>query len=230
MTKLKALLAAAAVLVAGGTTVTIALRQAGQQVGATCGEWAQLFERVSDPQAARQFYLAVQSGATIPKQAGSYLLGDCAASACTYLPQGCTTSYDYTYDCGPLRNGWRICTVNAHPYVARGWKQAAADSGGAIRWYGTKAEVVSACLAHFTGADCLAMLGGVSTGCWRLDTGDICRHGYIVRVNGPGDATPVACPAARVVGPFACTTNRGAGSEWQDAAETFSDAEMEAAP
>lgn len=227
MTKLKAILAAAAALVAIGVTVPLALRQAGQAEGATCADWASMVDRVSDPQAVRQFYLAVQDGAPIPEQAGGFLLGECAGGVCEYLPEGCSTAYQYTYSAGPLRNGWRIVTVEAAPYVARGWKQAATESGGAIRWYGTKAQVVTECLAHFSGADCLAMLGGAASGCWRLDTGDICRHGYVVRVNGPGDDPPVVCPAARIVSPFLCVTNRGAGSEWADAAEVYTDEEME---
>lgn len=228
-TKLKALLAAAAALVAIGVAVPRALRQAGQEQGATCGQWASMVERVSDEQAQRSFYLAITEGAEIPKSAGTYLLGDCGGGSCSYLPEGCDAGYTYSYTKGPLRNGWRIYEVRAHPYVARGWKQAASDSGGTIRWYGTKADVVTACLAHFAGGDCLAMLGGASNGCWLLDTGDICRDGYVVRVHGPGDAEPQACPAARIIAPFPCTVNRGVGSEWQEVQETFTDEEMEAA-
>lgn len=279
MTKLKRILSAAAALVlAGGITVAVALRDAGQQEGSNCAEWAQMVEKVSDAQAARQFYLAVQDGATIPKAAGSYLLGDCATGTCTYLPQGCTGGYsislltddvqmpqtpqqaqcaqapppntwmctasieahewvtwqvvgwkktdtwgalyEYTYKAGPARNGWKVYVVEAHPYIAKGWQQAAAESAGTIRWYGTKAEVVGACLAHFSGGDCLAMLGGAGNGCWLLDTGDICRGGWLVRTHTPGDNPPIACPAAQIIAPFLCTTSRGSGSEWADVQAT----------
>lgn len=129
---------------------------------------------------------------------------------------GC--AYTYTYDCGPEVNGWRVCDVYAHPYIAKGW-MLAANEYEYLRWYGSMAAVVTACLEHFTGPECLNLLQADNR-CWLLDDGRVCRYGALLGADE-------ACPYARVQARLPCVVNRGAGSEMRDAQRVWTDEEMD---
>ena len=224
MSKLKRVLAAAAALILTGTAVGIALNQAGVAENMTTEEWCKAIDQVRDVQRKDRFFVAVQNGADIPKAwpegENGRVLGDCAGGTCTIAPDAAPhCSYEYTYDCGPLVGGWRVCEVWAHPYVVRGWALAAADRDD-LRWYGGLGQVVAACLEHYTGAECLALLQADDK-CWLLDDGRVCRHGNLL---GELDT---ACPYARVQARMPCTVWRGAGSERTDATRVWLDADMD---
>lgn len=216
MSKLKAVLMAAAALVAVGSAVGIALNQAGQSVGMTVDEWCDKIDAIRDKQAKEHFFVAVKDGAELPKQAGGYLLGDCSGGTCTIAPDAAPhCSYTYDYNCGPLVSGWRVCETYAHPYVLAGW--LAADDDTNIRAYRGFRRVVDDCKANFTGAQCLELLEADKR-CWLLDSpakgSPICRYGSLLGSVEP-DGSPTPCPYARVVSGFPCVVNRGAGSEWK---------------
>ena len=229
MTKLRAVLAAAASLVIGGLSIGIALNQAGQSEGMTTAEWCAAIDKISDAQKLERFFVAIQDGATIPKAwpdtDSGRLLGDCAGGTCTIAPAASPEcAYTYQYDCGPLRQGWRVCEVRAHPYIAKGWLLAA-NANPDLRWYGSLGQVVTECLVHFSGPDCLALLQADDK-CWLLDDGGVCRYGSLLGSAEPDEsATP--CPYARVKARLPCVVNRGAGSEMTDAERVFEPEEMD---
>jgi len=217
LTKIKRMLAVAAALVAGGVAVSVALRQAGDQEGVTRPEWCAATEKLSEAQEQFSFYAALPDGVTPPADK----IGECADGICTLRAQGvpdCSISYAYTR--GPAVSGWRVWEVRTHPWIANYLRRWVLEGNG--RWYESKGQVVQACLAHFTGVQCLQLLGGANQGCWVLDTGDYCRDGYVQRNSGPGDGALVACPAARIIGPVDCTTSKGAGGEARDFQVAFS--------
>lgn len=225
MTKLKALLTAAALLVAAGTAIPLALNQAGADLGVTPQQWCEKAQQANDIQKRERFFVGVADGATIPRESGGRLLGICGSGLCTIIPgvaEHCPITYDY--DCGPLVNGWRICEVWAHPYFAKGWRNEA-SSNPDFRWYRSLGQVVTDCLAHFTGTQCLQLLQADDK-CWLLDTGGVCRFGSLL---GSGDETgPDPCPYARVQARMPCTVWRGAGSEMTDAVREFEAEEFDA--
>jgi hypothetical protein len=223
MTKFRAAIAAAAALIiAGGITVGQALYQAGQSEGLTCAEWNARAKEFNNKQTKRHFYVAIQNGTPIPKAFGNKVLGDCAAGVCTVQPNGCDLAITCEYDISPLVSGWRLAEVWAHPYFATGWYKAAGGTPG-LRWYKSMRDVVAACRAHFTGAQCLQLLQADSK-CWLLNDGHVCRYGLEY---GPGiggadaDGIPVYCRYADVLSPLPCTVYNGAGSELSEANEEW---------
>lgn len=223
MTKIKAMLAAAASLVIGGLAIGIALNQAGQQLGVSAQEWCSAVATAGDVQKREHFLLAYQPGNPIPEAwpdgPDGRILGECSGGTCTIAPAALPDcAYTYQYDCGPQVVGWRVCDVWAHPYVAKGWKLAAADLAY-LRWFGSFAEASSTCLANFTGQQCLQLFDA-DRKCWLLGDGRVCRFGKLLT-----DGT--ACPYGQVAAQMPCTVYRGAGSELDDAQRVWTDEEMD---
>jgi hypothetical protein len=218
-TKIRRMLAGAVALVAAGISITVALRQSGETEGVSRGEWCAATERLNDESQWYSFYAALPEAVTPPADK----IGTCADGICTMAPQGVTECpIVYRYTRGPAVAGWRIWEIRALPSVAGYLRRWVLEGNG--RWYESKAQVVSACLQHFTGVQCLQLLGNANKGCWLLDgefSGDYCRDGYVQRNHGPGDAVPVACPAARIIAPIDCVTSKGAGGELLDVQATF---------
>jgi hypothetical protein len=216
---LKKVWKAAAALIIAGASVAVGLQLASDSEGMTCKQWATSVKRLGDVQSKHHFFLAVQQGAEIPKARGDWILGECSGGTCTIGHESCTVELTYTYDCGPLTAGWRLCEVYANPVFARGWREVATEQAD-FRWYKGLRDVVTECLNHFTGQQCLDLLDADNR-CWLLDDGNFCRYG---REYGPGlggvdaDGNPVLCRYARVQSPMPCTVNRGAGSEMADVA------------
>ena len=235
MTKLKALLSTAAALILTGLGVGVAINQAGVTHDVTTEQWCSKIQQVNDVQRKERFFIAIQQGATIPKAAGDRVLGDCAAGVCTIAPEAAPDcAYTYTYDLGPLVNGWRIAEVWAHPYVAKGWLLAA-DAQADLRWYASLGQVVGECLEHFTASECKTLLD-VDGRCWVWDTdplppdeddrhfapGDRCRYGGHM---GADEPCAYNYPGEMKASP--CTVYRGAGSEDIDSAREFTPEEMD---
>lgn len=221
MSRLKQVLSAAAALVLGSAlAIGVALNQAGQSEGMSPEEWCSLVERAKDPIRQHSFFIAIQPGNDIPEAYGDRLLGSCEGGTCTIAPNATPQcSYTYQYDCGPTVGGWKVCEVqDVHPYIAKGW-MLAAEGFAYLRWYSSRSEVVTACLEHFTGPECLDLLQADSS-CWLLNDGTKCIRGNQV-------ATGIPCPYAQVVAPYPCTTSKGAGMEIKDAQRTFTDEEMD---
>jgi len=231
MTRIQQALAAAAILVAGGATLTLALHDAGQALDppGTCVEWCTATARARDSQWHSTFFVALQQGVTVPAAHGERVIGDCSGGECRIEPGGCgQCPVVYTYQLGALVNGWRLFRVRAPAYVAGSLKAWAAETPGA-KFLGSFAAVKQACLAVMSPANCLAALQSVSD-CWLLSTGDACRHGYLVRLTGPGDLEPLACPWAQVVASMDCEQQGGAPDRvLVEAQQVWADGEIDAA-
>jgi hypothetical protein len=227
MTRLKLLIAGAvAALVAGVATIPLALKQSAQELQYTCAEWQRDIQRFNDVQERDTFYIAVQVGATIPNHSGDRLLGDCSGGTCTIAPPDqCDGSVTYTYDCGPAVNGWRVCSIFAPPYFAKGWKNEA-STNAQFKWLGGFSTAVGKCLEVLTGQECMDAFDA-DRSCWLLDTGGCCRYGLRGCEPTASGLNGAACPYARVVSPMPCTVYRGAGSEMVDATRVWADEEFE---
>ena len=230
MTRLKQLAgAAAALVIAGGIAVGLALNQAGQSMTppVTCAEWNASAATWQDAQQGERAILAVKSGAEIPKAVGDRLLGDCVGGICTVKPQACEQAVTYSYQCGPLVNlgepgSWRLCEVRAPLYFLGAWKAVATATPGSFRFFGGFGEAQSSCLALTSGANCLALFDAGAR-CWLLNDGRTCDHGLMY---GPGLGGSEPCAYARVKAPMPCVVDRGAGSELVDAARVLAEEEM----
>lgn len=226
MTRIKAVLSAAAALVLGSAlAVGVALNQAGQNAvspAMTCAEWSRYAALANDPTNAETFYIGIQGATTIPKAYGSWLIGDCAAGTCTVKPNACDVSVTWTYKVSPIVNGYRIARVTAIPYFGGGLKAWVSGTAG-LYWLGSFGQARSLCVAARPAADCATMLGGVID-CWKRADGQWCRYG---RLYGPGAGGSTTCTVQATDTPAPCVVNRGAGSESTDIARSFTDAELQ---
>jgi len=233
MSTLQRVLSGAAVLiVAGGISVGIALRDAGIAEGMACKQWCASTAKHADPQSHETFFIAITDGTTIPKAwpegEGGRVLGDCGGGTCDLTPTGCARCpVEYTYNASPLVAGYRLYEVRAPIYIAGGWRLWANDTAG-VHWWKSFGQVIDACKANLTPAQCLNILQGDAR-CWKLDgwadgRGDFCRYG---RLYGPGMGGALPCPYARVEAVLPCEVDEGAGSEVDDAERVFDAAEFD---
>jgi len=235
MTKLKAAMTAAAIaFLGGGITIYQAFQQGAVSVDYTEQEWCRDAKKLNDVQRQEHFFVAIQTGATLPKAVvwngtGTILQSDCTAGECFIAPTaGHECRYKYRYAVGPAVDGWRVADVWAHPRAAQGWKQVAAQQGD-LKWFGGIGPAITACLAHTTPAKCKLLLD-VDSRCWVWDTdageafvpGDRCRHGNHMGVD---EACTYNYPGQIRGAP--CTVWRGAGSEDSDSAKEWTDEEMD---
>lgn len=201
----RAILAAAAALVAGGTALVVAIPQANRAapIPLTCAELHEL-QAMNEAEAV-PFYLAVAVGYTPPTVIGDRVLGDCAGGRCVVVqPNGCTAELAYRFTVSPAVSGWRLVEVRAHPYFAGGWQAMATAAGASnLRFWAARKDVAAACLAVLSAANCRTLLGGIAP-CWRRADGTHCRYG---RVYGPGVGGVDAAGNA-----VTCTVQ--AGDEW----------------
>lgn len=227
LAKLKRVLRTAAALVLGGAAVTAALITAGQQEDMSLSEWCAATRAYRDPSTYETFFLAFPVGTEIPQawpqDTAGRLLGVCSSGTCTIDPGRCAV--EYSYHLAPAAAGYRLAEVHAPPYIAGGWRRWALDTAG-VHWWDSFAQVVDACRANFTGAECLQLLEADGR-CWLLDDGTCCRYGK--RGCAPSDSglNGGACPYAQVVAPMPCTVSRGAGAELVDATKDWSESEYE---
>lgn len=212
-----ALLAAAAALVAGGTALNVALRQAGQAQNLTCDDWCDGISAFAQKDMEREFFFVLPITAGLPPAAfNGRVIGNCAAGTCTVEPQGCNKcKYEYKYkQSGVFGVTHRAFSVRTIPYIAGGIK-AWVESVTGGRWGGTYTQTMAQCLTLFTETVCVGGLGQVHS-CWKTGGTDaapvLCRNGrqYDNTANGGGNltctpgvgATPWPCEASGNVAAF----------------------------
>lgn len=236
MSKLKAVLATAAALVIGGTAIGIALNQAGQTHSMGAKEWCKRIEAISEDSKRKTFFIAIPQwrlAAGLPKAwpdtVDGRMLGDCGGGGCSFAPgvaEHCV--YEYAYKSSPQVNGYRLFEVNAHPYIAKGWKLWAESTNGdgfgdRVYWWQSFAGPLKGCInnANMSNAQCLNILE-LDSRCLILPNGDLCRLGNVM-------GTGAACPYASILATpdqaflFPCTSYNGptwweyaAKREWDD--------------
>jgi hypothetical protein len=255
-TKLKAVLASAATLfVAGGITFGVALQQAGQAHDVTCSQFNRAMVKPQQRDNQRTAYIAFLNDfdlASIPPafddSGTARHLGDCAGGWCEYNPNGCTYEEHaprFPYNCPPKVDGNRVCAMSGPLLWLGNWKRYAAVTPDVVFLDGC-GDLLTRCLANFTGAQCRDMLepivqlkieGGTNQCCGHDCSQSWCRHGLIY---GPGmggscdESTPAQCPYAAIIagqvqvtGCSAYTSYKGKSEPERQAVETFSDAELE---
>lgn len=222
MTRLRAILAAAALLVVGGVAIPLALQQAGDSASPPmkCSEWSQLLDSVSEQQQWETFFVgATSANLPPPKAYGNYILGDCAAGMCTVSHATCPGSLSYSYQLSPLVNGKRVARFLAPLIFAKGWYAWATHTAG-VRFMRSFKEAASECLSLETAANCRSLLSGVSD-CWLRADGQLCRYG---RLFGPGMGGTTTCAVQAGDQPYPCETMRSAEEE---GARVWTDAELQ---
>lgn len=122
MTKLKAVLIAAAALVAAGVAVPLALNQAGIAEGMTPRQWCKAAQRANDIQKREHFYVAVAQGAEIPKESGGRLLGECQGGTCMVKPGAVAGGFEWTCTVY-ARNKWGQLLTDPPVYAERTSRQ-----------------------------------------------------------------------------------------------------------
>lgn len=215
--RIKRILAAAAVLAAGGAALDQALREANRDDAepVTCVEWEAALAEMGGTQI--EFFLLgssafIQGG--VPTASSSRVVGECAAGECV-IPTPCKSNYRYPFDVGPAVEGWRLARVYAHPYIAGAWQKLAAEVGDdSLRYWSVRSEVVSSCVGLLTADQCRDLLRGVDD-CWLRTDGAQCRGGLLY---GPGlggvnaDGSPATCTVQASDTWVACSdANRGKG-------------------
>lgn len=217
MTRLRALLVAAAALVAGGTALTLALRNAGLSLvpPMTCSEWSRLVTEAQQLPPS-DWFMAGASGYSPPTTISDRVLGECAAGKCVVAPQGCEASYSYDFDRSPAVNGWFLYHFRGPLYFAEGWRQLATAVPASAKFFEGWKDVWAKCTALATVARCLQMLDGAGA-CWKRAGGFYCRKGLLY---GPGlggvnaDGSPATCAPAAGDVPYPCSSPDG--ERWAD--------------
>ncbi len=220
-TKLVAVLAAAAALVAGAVLVPDALQKSLTEAGIDCAAWDAEVSNWSP----ETFYLRVADGTKPPTYVGDNLLGTCSAGACEARPTECKVALAWKYAAGPSVKGWSLWEISAPTYVGAGLKAWAKDDTTHVEWLGGRGQVVAE-LAKATNATDAAALMARDTKCWVLSDGRTCSLG---RVYGPGQGGNIACPNELIKAAMPCVVDRGAGAELVEAAKTFDDTTLKSA-
>ena len=205
MTRLRAVLAAAAALVVGGgLALNVALRQAGQDLvpRMTCAEWEQVVAQAEPP---IEWFVATTDAFVPPTAVGSRIIGTCAAGVCTVEPQSCPTPVTYTYERSAPVSGWRLYRVRGPKYFAVGWRALATAQPASVRFYRGWAELAADCLTHFTAANCRTLADGAGV-CWKRAGNQYCRKG---RLYGPGLGGVGACSPQAGDSPYPCDVTAG---------------------
>ena len=180
MTKKALLTAVATAVVAGSVTLSTALYQTRTDMGATCG---QLQTRLAADRKPITWFVALASGFAPPEafrldddyRVIGAIEGSGASGQLVLRDESCgeDSGYSYRYWRATEGAGWRIYRMHGDAYFARSW-QLGADLTNDVRWLGSWSDVVEACLANFTAAQCRNALGQVSE-CWRYPDGSLCR-------------------------------------------------------
>ena len=205
--RLRNVLIAAAGLVVGGTGLGVALRQSGQALDPpmTCPEWAKSVAEATQTEPSIEWFVALLDGFAPPAAVGERILGDCANNTCTVEPQGCPKPVTYTYERSGAVNGWRLFKVRGPRYFAAGWRALATEQPSNVRFFRGYKELAPACLAHFTAAQCRALVNDVNP-CWKRADGSLCRYG---RLYGPGQGGEALCSPGAGYVPFVCEVTAG---------------------
>jgi hypothetical protein len=174
MTRLRALLAAAAVaLVGGAVSLSVALQDEAAVIDPpmACKEWGRRLGRHRESR--REFFVLVQAGYDVPAAIGDRVIGDCQGRRCKISREDCQEdadsraySYRYRFETGGLVNGWRAAKADVHRYIAKGW-QDLADAASEVVWLGSYKQAPANCVAtSLSAAQCRNLLRSVND-CWR---------------------------------------------------------------
>ena len=215
--RIKRILQAAALLVAGGAALTVAITTANQAdvQPLTCPEWEVALASLGDQQ--REFFLAASSTyiqAGVPTVSATRPLGTCAAGECV-IQTPCGTEYRYPFDLAPAVNGWRLARVYAHPYIAGGWQELATAVGASsLRYWSVRSTVATTCVGLLTQLQCRTLFASLDD-CWLRTDAQQCRGG---RLYGPGlggvnaDGSAATCTVQATDAWIACSDGpRGRG-------------------
>lgn len=228
--RLAQILAAVALAVAGGTALTVALRQE-----ANCSQWEQLATEAQN-QEPFEWFVAVADSFSVPGSVGDYVLGNCGAQGCTLNPAGCgATQISYRIERSVSVAGFRGLRLLGPKYFARAWKELAAAQPANVKFWQGWAQAKAACAASFTALQCRQMLSSINS-CWKRADGQFCNNGVLygpglggVTCSGnPAVCVPASCSLQAGDVPYPCVSEHGAG--WPDRAivDAFpSDAELE---
>lgn len=229
MNRLQQLLAAAAAaVVAGGLMLGVALRQEGTTRGWTCAEWATRIAPYQDPQKHETFFVATQTGVTPPQAFGDRVIGACSNGVCSVLPEGCAAGVDWTYELSATYSGWRLWQVRAPAYIAGALRAWAEPTAGA-EFLGPWSTAYQTCRSRFSATACNAVFEADKR-CWLLADGSTCRYGLRGNMPNNSSSNNTACSPAADSKPMPCVVDRGAGSELDDVARAFADADYDELP
>ena len=195
--KIKAALAAAAILASGAAITWAGLQAQFSAHGVLPDEWCSMAQRYSAPGEQSVFWLATRGGVTPPPTHAGRVIGECAAGVCRITsdsPVECSVTY--TYQRAAEVGGWRLFKIRAPQYAGGSLKRWALDTAG-VRWYGGFGGVVAGCTAHLSNAQCRSALSGVSDHWCHSANGRTCRglavcHGGLLYAAGVGGDQP--CP------------------------------------
>lgn len=221
MTRLRSILSAAALVVAGGVALGIALNQAGQQLNMTCAEWSRLVERAKDSTEHHDFFLVTS---VLPPEAyGDRVIGTLSGGVGTVKPNACEDGFTFTYKVSAPVSGKRLVRVHAPVYTAAALKQWAQATTGAA-WLGSYSEAYEKCANFTTQAICKAVLGS-TVDCWIRADDTLCRYG---RLYGPGRGGDQACTPDPAIGdrPYPCELPASQSPE-DEANRVWSDQDLE---
>jgi hypothetical protein len=218
--------ATAALVIGAGLYLAVALQQAGEELKIDCAAYDKEMWRLGDESQWDTIYVKAIGSPKIPVAAGDAVLGDCVDGVCRVHRQDCKAEVSYKYSPGKTVDDATTFEVRAPLAFLAGWRRWADDSHGEAEYQGSLGQVFAECSKSTAAEKCVQMLPGE---CFLLDTGDICRYGWLVRVRTPGDSPPLPCPTARIIAPFPCTTMRGADSEWETVAKEITKEDMDAA-
>lgn len=227
MNRLRAALAAAAALIAGGTAIGLALRTAEP----SCAFWARVQDEAAS-QPPNDWFVAVADGFAVPSTAGEYVLGNCGAQGCRLSPAGCNVDIDYSAERSGSLGGWRLYRLQGPRYFARAWRELASTEPASVKFFRSWKDLGADCIATGrTAAQCRAIIASVPGVCWRRGA-QYCRDGLLY---GPGlggvdsAGNLVTCSPQAGDVPYPCDDG-GRGAEWADRAvvDAFpSDEELE---
>lgn len=224
MTRLRSILsAAAALVVAGGVALGLALNQAGQQMTPkmTCAEWSKLVETARDTTTHHDFFMV--ASALPPEAFGDRVIGTLSNGTATVKPQACDDGFEWTYRVSAVVNGKRLVRVHAPTYTAGALKAWAAATPDAA-WLGSYGEAYAKCISAVPVATCKSVLAS-TVDCWKRADGQLCRYG---RLYGPGRGGDEACTPAPESGdkPYPCELPASQSPE-TEATKAWEESELE---
>lgn len=144
----------------------------------------------------RTWFVLVNDGYDPPADIGS-MVKDCP-------PEGCD-GICYDYDLSASSSSSRLFRLQGLPWFAKGWRALESTTSGQVKFFSGYKEVASACVAHFTAAQCRTFVDQVNP-CWKRSANQFCRNG---RLFGPKAGGSAACTPQAGDVPFPCEVMAG---------------------
>jgi hypothetical protein len=193
MNRLKQLFAAAALAVAGGATLTVALSQEAAVLGMDCQEYRREFLRQVKRMPKGSAYLAFEQGYDAPTVIDDKIIGECGGGSC-YFPfchnDDPSSAFSYRYSASSAAGGWRIAKLTKVPtYLIGAWKDLAATTSS-VRFFNGVAEAAQKCIDAniITNAQCLQLFRDIND-CFqhKTNTDQTCLNGRLYSDTSSGD-------------------------------------------